>query len=221
VALDATFAPAYVAMAMTCLWDGQVFVAVPLQQAGVLTRSWAQQAVELDPNDADAQAMLAWANGMEGINEEARNGASLAVTLNPNSAFANTTLGVIRLYDGQPALARDAFLEALRLSPRDPLNCIPLQQIGVSYYFARDYANAAEAGRRVVAQFPGFPLAYRYVAASLGQLGYKEDARAALQRAIEVSPQTFELYVRSRPPWFRSDDHEHMLEGLRKAGWQG
>ena len=59
------------------------------------------------------------------------------------------------------------------------------------------------------------------LAASLGQLGCTDDARAALQTAIEVSPQTFELYVRSCPPWFRSDDHEHMLEGLRKAGWQG
>jgi len=221
LSLDATFAPAYVAFAMTCLWEGQVFATRPLREAGNLTRGWAQKAVELDPNDAEAQAMLAWAKGMEGINEEARNGASLAVALNPNSVFANITLGVIRLFDGQPAHARDAFLEALRLNPRDPWNFIPLQQIGVSYYFEHDYINAAQAARRVVAQFPGMPLAHRYVAASLGQLGHHEDARAALRRAIEVSPETFDLYVRSRPPWFRPDDHNHMVEGLRKAGWQG
>jgi adenylate cyclase len=206
---------------MTCLWGGQVFATRPLREAGQLTRGWAQRAVELDPNDAEAQAMLAWAKGMEGINEEARNGASLAVALNPNSAFANTTLGVIRLYDGQPAPARAAFLEALRLNPRDPWNCIPLLQIGMSYYFERDYANAVEAGRRVATQFPGLPLGHRYVAASLGQLGHHEHARAALQRAIAVSPETFDLYVRTRPPWFRPEDHEHMLDGLRKAGWQG
>ncbi len=221
VLLDATFASAHVALAMNCLWQGQVFAALPLQEAGFLTRHWAQKAVELDPSDADAHAMLAWAKGMGGINDEARDGVSLAVALNPNSVLVNTTLGVLRLFDGHPADARVALREALRLDPRHPLNCIPLLQIGVSYYFQGDYASAADAARRVVAQFPNMPLGHRYVAASLGQLGHKEEARAALQRAVETAPRTFDLYVRSRPPWFRPEDHEHMLEGLRKAGWQG
>jgi adenylate cyclase len=29
------------------------------------------------------------------------------------------------------------------------------------------------------------------------------------------------MYVRTRVPWMRPEDHAHMLEGLRKAGWQG
>jgi adenylate cyclase len=29
------------------------------------------------------------------------------------------------------------------------------------------------------------------------------------------------MYVRKRVPWFRPEDHAHLLEGLRKAGWQG
>jgi len=28
------------------------------------------------------------------------------------------------------------------------------------------------------------------------------------------------MYVRDRPPWIRGEDHAHMLEGLRKAGWK-
>ena len=43
----------------------------------------------------------------------------------------------------------------------------------------------------------------------------------ALSNAIEVSRQAFDLYVRNRLPWMRSEDHEHLLDGLRKAGWQG
>jgi hypothetical protein len=42
-----------------------------------------------------------------------------------------------------------------------------------------------------------------------------------LRKAIEASPQAFDQNVRSRPPWLRSDDYEHLLDGLRKAGWQG
>jgi adenylate cyclase len=29
------------------------------------------------------------------------------------------------------------------------------------------------------------------------------------------------MYVRGRVPWMRPEDYDHMLEGLRKAGWQG
>jgi adenylate cyclase len=181
---------------------------------------WAKKGVELDPNDADAQAILAWSKAAEGVNEEVRDGVSLAVALNPNSAWANSALGAIRLFSGQPSQGRDALLAALRLNPRDPLNAVRLSQIATSYYFERDYARAAEAARRVVAQFPGMPLGHRNLAACLGQLGQTEDARAALQKAIEVSPQSIDLYVRSRPPWYSPEDHEHLLDGLRKAGWQ-
>jgi hypothetical protein len=29
------------------------------------------------------------------------------------------------------------------------------------------------------------------------------------------------LYVRKGVPWMRPEDHANMLEGLRKAGWEG
>ena len=48
-----------------------------------------------------------------------------------------------------------------------------------------------------------------------------EEARAALHKAVELLPRAFEFYTRRRPPWHRPEDYEHMLEGLRKAGWQG
>jgi hypothetical protein len=35
-----------------------------------------------------------------------------------------------------------------------------------------------------------------------------------------VAKLPFDMYVRARPPWFRPEDHAHMLEGLRKAGWR-
>jgi adenylate cyclase len=31
----------------------------------------------------------------------------------------------------------------------------------------------------------------------------------------------FDMYVHTRPPWFRPEDYAHMLDGLRKAGWDG
>jgi adenylate cyclase len=63
-------------------------------------------------------------------------------------------------------------------------------------------------------------ISYRVLAAALGQLGQGEEAKRALGRAISLRPAAFEWFVRQRPPGFRAEDYEHMLEGLRKAGWE-
>jgi hypothetical protein len=88
------------------------------------------------------------------------------------------------------------------------------------HYFSRDYADAVAIARSTVRDYPDYPLPYRYLAASLGQLGRLDEARVALHEAMTISPVAFDLYVRSRQPWFRPEDHEHILDGLRKAGWQ-
>ena len=68
--------------------------------------------------------------------------------------------------------------------------------------------------------YPNYPLPYRWLAAALGQLGRTEEAGEALEKAIAISPSSFEMYVRTRVPWMRPEDYVHMLEGLRKAGWR-
>ena len=118
-------------------------------------------------------------------------------------------------------------LNALRLNPRDPgLNAARMNMIAISYYYERDYAKAAETARRTIARYPTarYPdnqLPYRWLAAAFGQLGHRDGAWDALQKAITNSPKAFDLFVRNRVPWHRPEDYEHMLDGLRKAGWTG
>jgi adenylate cyclase len=64
-------------------------------------------------------------------------------------------------------------------------------------------------------------MAYRWLAAALGQAGRIDEAKAALEKAISIAPASFETYVRGRVIWFRPQDHAHWLDGLRKAGWEG
>jgi adenylate cyclase len=224
ITLDAMFAPAYAAMAMTCMHAGLVFATISLQEAAKLTTGWARKAVEIDANDADTQAILAWTIAVgapDGPSHESLDGVSLALSINPSSSWANSVQGAILLFSGQPYQARNALLTALRLNPRGPISVIPLTQIAVSYYFERDSLKAAEAARRAVSRYPEGPLAYRYLSASLGQLGRVEEAHNVLEKAIELSPRYFEQYVRNRPPWIRPEDHVHLLVGQRKAGLQG
>jgi adenylate cyclase len=96
-----------------------------------------------------------------------------------------------------------------------------LSQLALAHYFCRDYEAAVAAAERAIRSFPDFPSPYRWLAAALGELGRTAEAQAALQKAVAVSAVAFEFQVRERPPWFRPEQHAHMLDGLRKAGWEG
>jgi adenylate cyclase len=219
--VDQTFVPAYSAMAIACNQEGSVFGMSPVDQAVSLAKRWARRAVDMDENDAEARATLAWAILLEGISNEVWDNVSLALEINPNLAIAHFVMGSALVFSGQPSHGRASLLTALRLNPRDPVNSVVLNQIAWSYYFERDYIKSLEAAQRVVSRFPNRPSAYRCLAGSLGQLGRVDEAQDVLRKAVEISPRSFDWHVRGVPPWFRLADHEHMLDGLRKAGWQG
>jgi adenylate cyclase len=96
-----------------------------------------------------------------------------------------------------------------------------MSHIASAHYFMSEYDAAIEAANAVLRANPDHPWAYRCLAAALGQAGRLEEAKQALQKAIAIAPKSFDMYVRQRAPWFRVEDYQHMLEGLRKAGWEG
>jgi adenylate cyclase len=220
--LDASFAPPYSTLALAYIHEGVAFGTRSLDDTARLAASWARRAVEIDPTDADANAIVAYAGMIEGVRETCWGDISLALEVNPNSSWAHFVKGALLVYTGQPAEARNAALTALRLSPRDPLTTIPSAIFFLSYYFERDYSSSLEAARRAVSRLPNWPIAHRYLAASLGQLGRFSEAQEALRRAIALAPEVLELNARSSPPpWMRLEDHENFMDGLRKAGWGG
>jgi len=105
--------------------------------------------------------------------------------------------------------------------PKSPPCFVPLRrsQIAACFYFSGDYKAAVEAAQGVIRSNPEFPFSYRYLAAALGQIGRPDEAKEALAKTMALAPAYFDMYVRSRPPWMRPEDHAHMVEGLRKAGW--
>jgi adenylate cyclase len=219
LALDRLFSPAHTALAQSIAFQHGNYGSLPFDEAIRLGMDHARAATEIDPDDAEAQAMLATMLWGTGNYEAAWERTALALANNPNSPWATSLRGGLLIFSGQPKEGRDYVLAAIRLSPHDPRDATVRLHLAVSYYFEHDYAAAAEMARSAIARHPGAPAPYRWLAASLGQLG--QEAEIALKKAIEASPRSFEQYVRSRPAWARLEDYEHMLEGLRKAGWQG
>jgi adenylate cyclase len=57
------------------------------------------------------------------------------------------------------------------------------------------------------------------MAMALGQIGRVDEARAALATAKTWWGPDYDPGFHM--PWKKREDHEHVLEGLRKAGWEG
>ena len=149
---------------------------LPLYQAVSRAFEQAHIAVEIDPDDGDAQAIMAFALWTNGDFDEAWRRAELAIASNPNSSWANGIKAALLIFGGQPNEGRNAALGTLRLSPHDPRDAHLRSQIAISYYLEQDYINAAEAARHAISRHPEHPLAYRWLAAALGQLGQAAEA---------------------------------------------
>jgi len=182
--------------------------------------SLARRAVALDGSDAEACSVLAntlWGRAdYSGALAEAEQALAAA----PNLAYAHHMLGTTLIFSGHPKEGVAALERSIRLDPRHPRSAVRLNHMALGLYFAREYTATVEIAKRAIRSYPEFPNPYRWLAAALGQLGRTEEAKEALGKAIATLPASFEMYVSKGVPWMRPEDHAHMLEGLRKAGWE-
>ena len=224
---DETFVAPYLWLAFAYRESGQIYTARPLDDAIRLAEIWTSKAADIDPRDPNVQVALGFVAQLSGRRDEAWECASSALAISPNSPGAVTLRGAILIFSGQPADGRNDLLTAMRLDPRSPgANAGRWNLIVISYYLAGDYAGAVNAARQAIARYPParFPnsaMTCRWLAAALGQLDRTAEAREALDATIAAAPTAFALFVNNRVPWHRQEDYDHMLDGLRKAGWQG
>jgi adenylate cyclase len=218
--LDPSFAGPYRGLAAAQLYAAAAFQTRSLLEVRGSIEMLARRAVALDSGDAEARSLLCFALFLLGDSGGALDQIERALTISPNLAIAHGILGLTLIFSGRPNEGITTVQRCLRLDPRDPMMAAYLLAMTAGYYFCRDYETAMETARRLIRSYPGYPLPYRWFAAALGQLGCTTAAREALENAIAIAPASFEMYVRQRAAFFRPEDHAHMLEGLRKAGWR-
>ena len=108
--------------------------------------------------------------------------------LNPNLATAWSVSGRIRSYLGEPELAIEHLVRAMRLSPRDPLTFLALDGIAWVHLFAGRYDEMSSWAEKALRKHPNYIPAMRMAAAGNALAGRLEEAQKTMARMREIDP---------------------------------
>jgi TolB-like protein len=220
IEIDPTYAPSHGALGWSYMMAASIYSQMSIAEGCALGEPLVRKATALDDNDLAARARLAIADLLRGDLEGAFESAEEVLSVDPTCAEALGVKGTALLYSGRRGEGRAAISQHLKLSPRDPARPIRLSQIAASLYLDENYEAAAMTARQVIRQYRKHPTAYRWLAASLGQLGRTAEAEETLETLRTNAPSSFDMYI-SRRPQYCSIEYAPMVAGLRKAGWNG
>jgi adenylate cyclase len=148
----------------------------------------ARQALQAGENDPGILANAALVLAQFGENIGAMIGlVERALALNPSFARGWFVSGVLRNWAGQPDLAIEHVETSLRLSPRESVD-VALNTIGTAYFVKRQFNEAASKLLLSIQDHPGFPPAYRTLAACYAHMGRLDEARAIVARLRAIAP---------------------------------
>jgi adenylate cyclase len=177
----------------------------------------ARQALEAGENDPGVLANAAFALALCGEDIGAMIGlVDRAIALNPSFALGWNFSGVLRIFAGQSDLAIEHIETSLRLSPRERMGQ-PLSVMGTAYFFKRQFDEAVSKLLLAIQDHPGFPPAYRALAACYAHMGRLDEARAIVAKLRTITSQVVPSYL----PWRNPEHRELLLSGLRLAMGEG
>jgi adenylate cyclase len=179
---------------------------------------FAHLAVQLAPNDSLVLTLAALTVGH--LDRDLANAIpwlDRAIALNPNSVAAFGWGALIRLSAGDYVTAAEHADRAMRLSPFDTYSFTFSLARGESHLFQRQLPEAVAWLRRAAQENPRNAPTFLYLGSALAHAGQMEEARAAIQRLLELHPMSTVSWHRQRRP-LREDDIEYLMKGARLAG---
>jgi tetratricopeptide (TPR) repeat protein len=111
-----------------------------------------------------------------------------AVALNPNTAIAWLLKGWFHAMLSQPQPAIEAFNQAMRLSPLDPLSYLNAAGFAYAHLMTGRFEQALEWANRALDDQPRLTYTVRTKIVANVQLGRLDDARAELKRLLALQP---------------------------------
>jgi tetratricopeptide (TPR) repeat protein len=179
----------------------------------------AMRAAELGADNAIALSVAG--SAFSWIGNEVEAGADLigrALRLNPNLAFAWYCSGWVHVWLGEPEVAIEHALRAMRLSPLDPLIHAMESAHALAHFLAGRYDEAISWAERAFRKEPNYHGTIRILAASYALAGKLDQARDTMAYMRERNPTLRLGELMNIVPLRRPDDRSRYFEGLRIAG---
>jgi adenylate cyclase len=213
IELDPDYARAYASLAWTYLTDHSERWADAEEQPLERALEVARRGVMVNPASHSNHLALGQVCLAKGLHDEAFEAFETAIALNPNDADGYAFLARALTFAGRPDEAIELVERAQRLNPASPRWYA--WHLGMALYVARRYDDAAATFRKTR---PLGDVAYRWLAAAYGQLGREQDATAAAEAYLKLTPDFSIGHHLEVLRFQHAEDREHYAEGLRKAG---
>jgi tetratricopeptide (TPR) repeat protein len=186
IAIDPTFAEAYVGMADSYATLG-LYAMLPPKDAFPAAKQAAKRALEINDGLAEAHASMGFIyfyydwNAAEAVKEFQR-----ALAENPNYAMAHSWYG-----ENLAALGRfpEAAVEAQRAMEGDPLSLIIGSNAGWTYSLAGKGDKAIEILKKAIDIDPSFPRTHFRLGRAYEQKKSYDKAISELEQAVNLSPE--------------------------------
>ena len=169
-------------------------------------------AVRLDPREPLAHLILGVAHFFRRDRELALKAYQEALRLQPDQPDVLAHYSELLTCDGHPNEGIQWLRKAMRLNPHYP--GFYSWFLGLAQYAARQYEDAVKTLREA----PQLGVGRRILAASLGQLGRVDEARAEAQEFLKGNPNFSAQFWASTEPFEDEADGQHFVEGYLKAG---
>ena len=179
----------------------------------------AKKAMEIDVRDPVAHFAIGRIHMMQGDHDESIAALKYSLELNPNFAQSYFGLGFVLMLAGELEEAREMLQTAIRLSPRDPLMVAFTNLLAMTFVQQGDFAQGVEWSKRSLRQPARIGhFSHATLASALAHLDRMEEAREALQDALQVKPDLSIAFLENILPTRHKDGLEIYLSGIRKAG---
>lgn len=150
-------------------------------------RAAVTRCLELDPDLSEGHTQLAWLNMITGNWDLAdiEHQFKLALESNPNNDNAHLRYGVYLLGVGK---LEEAVWHTKQAQALDPNSLVNNSMVVRALYFAGQYVEAIEQGRKVIEMDKNFSMAYIFLGQSYEQKGMLTEAVPILEKANELTP---------------------------------
>ena len=175
----------------------------------------AQRAITADPQLSDGHRLLGMVYLWKKQYDLAIVEVERALALDPNRADTYCALGEVFNFSGRPEETPGLVEKAIRLNPYHPTWY--LWALGHAYYLLTRYDEAIATFKRALMRNPDFIPAHGFLSIIHGEIDAVEEARAAGEATLRLSPQ-FSSSTLRHLPYKDPAVLERVLSGAQRSG---